>query len=74
MKTINIGKDFDCLKMKTDIQTEILLETDGMNDTELLHYFNTAFDYIKWQRNLWKDKTNDEIYTMAVEFEKSQKG
>jgi hypothetical protein len=27
------------------------------------------FDYTKWQRNLWKGKTIDELYGMAVDFE-----
>jgi hypothetical protein len=26
------------------------------------------FDYTKWQENLWKDKTIDEIYNMAKDF------
>jgi hypothetical protein len=30
------------------------------------------FDYTEWQRNLWQDKTIDDIYTMAVEFEKQK--
>jgi hypothetical protein len=28
---------------------------------------NDTFDYTEWQRNLWKDKSIDEIYAMAVE-------
>jgi hypothetical protein len=27
-------------------------------------------DYTKWRRNLWKDKTIDEIYNMTKKFEK----
>jgi hypothetical protein len=30
------------------------------------------FDYTKWQRNLWKDKTIDEIFNMAKEFEEKK--
>jgi hypothetical protein len=26
---------------------------------------NDTFDYTEWQRNLWKDKSIDEIYAMA---------
>jgi hypothetical protein len=30
------------------------------------------FDYTEWQRNLWRNKTTDDIYAMAVEFEKKK--
>jgi len=30
------------------------------------------FDYTEWQRNLWKDKTIDEIYTLAAEREQAR--
>jgi hypothetical protein len=30
------------------------------------------FDYTELQRNLWKDKTIDDIYAMAVDFEKQK--
>ena len=28
-----------------------------------------TFDYTEWRRDLWKDKTIEEIYAMATEFE-----
>ena len=28
-----------------------------------------TFDYTEWRRDLWKDKTIEEIHTMATEFE-----
>jgi hypothetical protein len=31
------------------------------------------FDYTKWQRNLWQDKTIDEIYNRAKDFEARKK-
>ncbi|MDR3329011.1 MAG: hypothetical protein LBS63_02735 [Prevotellaceae bacterium] len=33
--------DFDCVKMKNDIQAKILAKTEGMTTAELLAYFNT---------------------------------
>lgn len=33
-------KQFDCIKMKNDIQKQIYNETKDMSVRELLHYFN----------------------------------
>ena len=35
-------KTFDCLKMKREIQTKVLAETQGLTSSELLRYFNQA--------------------------------
>jgi hypothetical protein len=40
MKAIKKTKEFDCVKMKNDIQAEIYAKTKGMSVTELLAYFN----------------------------------
>jgi hypothetical protein len=47
-----------------------LIENLGELDAERFISIVKAdnFDYTKWQRNLWKDKTIDEIYKMAKEF------
>ena len=29
------------------------------------------FDYTEWQRNLWNDKTIDEVFALAAEREKA---
>ena len=29
------------------------------------------FDYTEWQRNLWKDRSIDEIHQMATKFEQT---
>jgi hypothetical protein len=31
------------------------------------------FNYTQWQRNLWKDKSIDEINEMAIQFQKEKK-
>ena len=36
----NTKKQFDCIKMKTDIQRQIYAETKNMSVSELLRYFN----------------------------------
>jgi hypothetical protein len=33
---------------------------------------NNNFDYTEWHKNLWKDKSIDEIHNMAAEFEKEK--
>jgi protein-disulfide isomerase-like protein with CxxC motif len=40
METIKKEKEFDCVKMKNDIQAKIYAETKDMNVTELLAYYN----------------------------------
>ena len=30
------------------------------------------FDYTEWQRNLWNDKSIDEVFALAAEREKSR--
>jgi hypothetical protein len=38
--TTNKEKQFDCIKMKTDVQAQIYAETQHMSTQELLDYFN----------------------------------
>jgi len=38
----NKEKQFDCLKMKSSIQTQIYAETQNMSTEELLSYFNNS--------------------------------
>jgi hypothetical protein len=50
---------------------DILIEKLGVIDTE--RFINSIkrdnFDYTEWRRDLFKDKSFDEVYNMAVEFE-----
>jgi hypothetical protein len=49
---------------------KILIESLGSVNTE--RFINSIkadhFDYTKWQKNLWEDKTIDEIHQKAIEF------
>lgn len=49
----------------------VLIEHFGEVDAERFISIikSDNFDYTKWQRNLWKEKTIDEIYEMAKDFE-----
>jgi hypothetical protein len=40
MKKIKQEKDFDCLKMKAEIQAKIYAEIKDMNTNERIEYFN----------------------------------
>jgi hypothetical protein len=62
------------------MRTDAILRLDAMNalienlgEVDAERFISIVksdnFDYTKWQRNLWKDKTIDEIYGMAKEFE-----
>jgi hypothetical protein len=50
---------------------ELLVRTFGEVDAErfITIIKSDDFDYTEWRRNLWKDKSIDEIHRMATEFE-----
>jgi hypothetical protein len=53
---------------------DLLLKTFGVLETErfITSIKNNNFDYTEWHRNLWKDKSINEIHNMAAEFEKEK--
>ena len=53
---------------------DLLIKTFGIIETErfITSIKSNNFDYTEWQKELWKDKTIDEVHQMAVEFEKSK--
>ena len=53
---------------------DLLLKTFGALETEkfIACIKNNNFDYTEWQKNLWKDKSIEEVHQMAVEFEKNK--
>ena len=65
--------------MRTDMAIRIeamdlLLNTFGVLETErfITSIKNNNFDYTEWQKDLWKDKTIDEVHQMAVKFEEEK--
>jgi len=50
----------------------LLVEGLGEIEAERFIYLvkRERFDYTEWQRDLWKDKTVDEIFALAAEREK----
>jgi hypothetical protein len=50
---------------------DLLIKNFGVLNTErfITSIKSNNFDYTEWQKNLWKDKTIDEIHTLATEFE-----
>ena len=52
----------------------LLLKTFGVLETErfITSIKSNNFDYTEWHKNLWKDKSIDEIHKMATEFEKEK--
>ena len=54
----------------------LLLKTFGVLETErfISSIKNNNFDYTEWHKNLWKDKSIEEIHKMATEFEKEKYG
>jgi len=64
--------------MKTDniVRLEamdILVATLGSLDAErfICMVKRDTFDYTEWQRNLWNDKSIEEIHALATEHEKN---
>ncbi len=63
--------------MKTDTAVyleamEALIAALGHVDAErfVVMVKRDTFDYTEWRRNLWKDKSIEEIHAMGVEYEK----
>jgi hypothetical protein len=50
---------------------DLLIKEFGVIDTErfITSIKSNNFDYTEWHKNLWKDKTIEEIHQMATEFE-----
>ncbi|GHU48086.1 hypothetical protein FACS1894200_04510 [Spirochaetia bacterium] len=50
---------------------DLLIKTFGVLETErfITSIKSNNFDYTEWHKNLWEDKTIDEIHKMATEFE-----
>jgi hypothetical protein len=49
----------------------VLIKTFGVLDTErfITSIKSNNFDYTEWHKQLWKDKTIEEIHAMAAELE-----
>ena len=62
------------MKTETVLKIEamdLLLKTFGAFETErfITCIKNSNFDYTEWHKNLWNDKTIEEIHEMATKFE-----
>ena len=61
-----MGKTFDCLKMKEEIQAKIYEETKNMSSTEILVYFNKkSQNSVLWQKLINRDIAQKQIITFA---------
>jgi len=58
------------IALKTEA-INLLIKTFGVLETErfISGIKSSNFDYTEWQKNLWNDKSVDEIHRMATEFE-----
>ena len=59
---------------ETVLRTEaidLLIKAFGVLDAErfITSIRSNNFDYTEWHKNLWNDKTIDEIHKMATDFE-----
>jgi hypothetical protein len=62
------------MRTETALKVEainVLIKTFGVLETErfITSIKSSNFDYTEWHKDLWKDKTIEEIHTMAAEFE-----
>ena len=55
---------------------DLLLKTFGVLETErfITSIKSNNFDYTEWQKNLWNDKSIEELHEMATEFENRKFG
>ena len=65
------------MRTETVLKTEamdLLLNTFGVLETErfICSIKSNNFDYTEWHKNLWKDKSIEELHSMATEFEKKK--
>jgi hypothetical protein len=53
---------------------DLLLKNFGIIETErfITSIKSSNFDYTEWQKNLWNDKSVEEIHKMATEFENNK--
>jgi len=53
---------------------DLLLKTFGVLETErfISSIKSSNFDYTEWHRDLWKDKSVEEIHALATEFEQKK--
>ena len=65
--------------MRTEIELKVeamdlLLKTFGALETErfITSIKSNNFDYTEWHKNLWKNKSIEEIHKMATEFEREK--
>ncbi|GBU23615.1 hypothetical protein R83H12_00231 [Fibrobacteria bacterium R8-3-H12] len=57
MKTDAIDKNFDCLKMKSDIQAEVYAEIKDMSASERIAYYKEG------TKEFWKPTQNFSTFT-----------
>ena len=65
------------MRTETALKTEaidLLLRTFGVLETErfITSIKSNNFDYTEWHKNLWKDKSIEEIHKNATEFEEKK--
>ena len=62
----NNKKQFDCIKMKSDIQAQIYAETQNMSSEELLNYFNnTTKNGVQLQKQRKQSVKNNKLKAPA---------
>ena len=59
--------------LRSDVMS-LLMREFGEIDTERFLYLikRDDFDYTKWQQDLWKDMSIDEVFNLAAEREKAR--
>ena len=65
------------MKTETVLKIEamdLLLKTFGSLETErfITSIKSSNFDYTEWHKNLWDDKSLEEIHKLATEFEQEK--
>jgi len=58
MKTDRTEKDFDCVKMKNNIQAKIYAETKDMSFEELSLYLNSSLEKDSFWRSLRENRVS----------------
>jgi len=61
------------IALKTEA-INLLIKTFGVLETErfITGIKSSNFDYTEWQKNLWNDKSVEELHEMATAFERQK--
>jgi GTP cyclohydrolase I len=69
MEMSRVQKDFDCLKMKSELQERVYAEVKDMTAEERIAYFNAAPHLCSGYRNIKQTGDSKKINSLVLTFD-----